>query len=95
MSIGCRTLVARSNRARVKKKPMTPETKRRNERLKQLNTAIARMEGELAQAYLARAGMCLHDDAGYVFEAWCACCGKNPVNPNHGEDTCRECLQNI
>lgn len=60
--------------------------------LDRLNTEIAQLEAALAQAYAARAGR--FDRTTQI--GWCACCGKNPVDPIIlGEDTCHVCVEGI
>lgn len=55
-----------------------------------LRTRIAEVEARLSSLYVQRRGT--RDDQGTY---WCVCCGRNTVNPEQGEDTCRPCASRI
>lgn len=59
------------------------------ERYARVSERIEVLERELDALYRARAGTMEPDqDMG-----WCVQCGRNPVWPVRGEDTCRQCIR--
>jgi excisionase family DNA binding protein len=63
----------------------------RSQALVTLNDRIDALERHLHTLYAQRAGTIeLSEDWG-----WCTNCGRNPVSPCEGEDTCRACLAEL
>ena len=56
-----------------------------------LNDRIDALERHLHTLYAQRAGT---GEPGEDW-GWCTNCGRNPVSPSEGEDTCRACLAEL
>lgn len=62
-----------------------------NKALDDLNAEIQLHESELRKLHGLRAGRVKWRDDDSADHGWCAICGRVPVDPSQGFDTCENC----